>query len=87
MRHLALAALAAGTLFSVQPTQAQTYAGLPVCLHVYGPGVTYYECDYTSLASCNATASGRAAQCELNPYYANARMDQPPVRHRRHRGY
>jgi hypothetical protein len=86
MRHLAVAVLAAGTLFAAQPAQAQTYAGLPVCLHVYGP-VTYYECNYTTLASCNATASGRAAQCILNPYYANAGMDGPPVRHRRHRGY
>ena len=86
MRILALAALAAGTLLGAPTALAQTYAGAPVCLHVYGP-VTYYECRYTSLAQCNATASGRAAQCELNPYFANAGMDGPPVRHRQHRGY
>jgi hypothetical protein len=83
MRILAFAALAAGTLLSPQPTQAQTYAGAPVCLHVYGP-VTYYECRYSSLAQCNATASGRAAQCVVNPYFANAGM---PVRYPRHRAY
>jgi hypothetical protein len=86
MRILALAALAAGTLLATQPTRAQTYAGAPVCLHVYGP-VTYYECNYTSLAQCNVTASGRAAQCVLNPYLANAGIGGPPVRYRRHHAY
>jgi hypothetical protein len=88
MRILTLAALAAGTLFAAAPGQAQTYAGGPVCLHVYGP-VAYIECNYISLAQCNASASGRSAQCELNPYFANAGMDRPPpVRYRRHhRGY
>jgi hypothetical protein len=86
MRILALAALAAGTLLSAQPAQAQTYAGAPVCLHVYGP-VTYYECRYSSLAQCNATASGRAAQCVPNPYMASGGMDGPPGRYRRHRGF
>ena len=28
-----------------------------------------------SLAQCAATASGRSAQCEVNPYYANAAME------------
>lgn len=86
MRILTLAALAAGMLLAAYPARAQTYAGAPVCLHVYGPA-TYYECRYTSLAQCNATASGRAAQCVLNPYFANAGMDGPPVRHRQYRGY
>jgi hypothetical protein len=87
MRILALAVLTAGTLLAAPPTQAQTYApDFPVCLHVVGPA-TYNECRYTSLAQCNATASGRAAQCVLNPYLANAGMDRPPVRSRRHRAY
>jgi uncharacterized protein DUF3551 len=86
MRSLALAVLAAGTLLAATPARAQTYAGAPVCLHVYGPA-TYYECRYTSLAQCNATASGRAAQCVVNPYFANANMDGPPVHHRHYRGY
>jgi uncharacterized protein DUF3551 len=77
MRPLyALLSLAAVAM--VEPASAQTYGqGYPVCLHVYGP-VTYYECSYTSMAQCNATASGRAAQCVLDPYYAYAWA--PPVR-------
>jgi hypothetical protein len=86
MRTLALAVLAAAT-FAAMPAQAQTYApDFPVCLHVYGP-ITYYECRYTSLAQCNATASGRAAQCVPNPYLASAGMDGPPAHYRRHRAY
>jgi uncharacterized protein DUF3551 len=68
MRSLALAILAIGTVSVAGPAAAQTYApGYPVCLHVYGPA-TYYECRYASLAQCNATASGRSAQCVSNPY-------------------
>ena len=88
MRVLALTILAAGALLARTPSHAQTYApGYPVCLHVYGQ-VTYYECGYTSLSQCNASASGRGAQCVVNPYvanpyYASAGMDPPPVRHHR----
>ena len=72
MRILALAILAIGTSSAAAPARAQTYgAGYPVCLHVYGP-ITYYECSYTSLPQCNASASGRSAQCVVNPYWANA---------------
>lgn len=87
MRFLAFAALAGGTLLAASPLAAQTYGpGYPVCLHVYGPA-TYYECSYSSIGQCNAAASGRGAQCVVNPYAANAGMDYPtPVaRHYGHR--
>jgi Protein of unknown function (DUF3551) len=76
MRIPALAILATATVSVAGPAAAQTYAGYPVCLRVYGP-VSYYECNYTSLAQCNLSASGRAAQCVVNPYApyaANAAM-------------
>lgn len=77
MRSLVLASLTVLTAAITGPAAAQTYgSGYPVCLHVYGPG-NYYECRYISLAQCNASASGRAAQCELNPYVANA--DNEPM--------
>jgi hypothetical protein len=80
MRILVLAILAIGTV-SIGPAAAQTYdPASPVCLHVYGPAV-YYECRYTSLAQCNASASGRAAQCVISPYFASAQA--PAQRHRR----
>ena len=83
MRKTVLALLAFATVSVISPASAQTYApGYPVCLHVYGP-VTYYECRYTSLAQCNVSASGRAAQCVLNPYAASASVEPSVRRHRR----
>jgi len=60
MRILALAIFAIG-MISIGPAAAQTYdPAYPVCLRVHAH---YYECSYTSLPQCNASASGRAAQC------------------------
>jgi hypothetical protein len=86
MRSLALAILATATVSVASPAAAQTYAGYPVCLHVYGP-ITYYECNYTSLPQCNASASGRSAQCVINPYAANASMGAPTRAYKRRHVY
>jgi hypothetical protein len=76
MRNLAMAILALATVAVAGPAAAQTYdPAYPVCLHVYGR-ITYWECRYTSLAQCAGSASGRAAQCEINPYYAGPRRKQ-----------
>jgi Protein of unknown function (DUF3551) len=69
MRILALAIFG---MLSIGPAMAQTYdPAYPVCLHVYSQGANYYQCRYTSLPQCNASASGRAAECVINPYFAN----------------
>ena len=78
MRILALAILAIGTI-SIGPAAAQTYD--PAYPVLYGRA-NYYECRYTSLLQCNASASGRAAQCFINPYFANAQMPAGYWRHR-----
>jgi Protein of unknown function (DUF3551) len=86
MRIPALAILAIG-MVSTGPAAAQTYdPAYPVCLHVYRAGANYYDCSYTSLPQCNASASGRAALCIINPYFAGA---EDPAGYRRHgrRGY
>jgi hypothetical protein len=83
MRRLSLAVLATATLAAAGPARAQTYdPSYPVCLHVYGRNI-YYECRYTSMAQCAASASGRAAQCVINPYFAYGYEE--PRRIRRHR--
>jgi len=85
MRKLSWMILAAGTFLTAVPAQAQTYdPSYPVCLHVYGR-IVYYECAYTSLAQCAMSASGRAAQCIVNPFYAGAQAAAPGRTHRRHR--
>ncbi|WP_082656340.1 DUF3551 domain-containing protein [Bradyrhizobium valentinum] len=82
MRILASAILAGATLATTAPARAQTYdPNYPVCLHIFGR-TPYYECRYTSLPQCNASASGRGAQCVINPYFAPA---EEPAGYRRHR--
>jgi hypothetical protein len=85
VRIPALAILTIATVLTAAPARAQRYdPAYPVCLHVYDWGANYYECRYTSLPQCNASASGRAAGCVINPYFADAQ--EPEGRHyRRHR--
>jgi Protein of unknown function (DUF3551) len=86
MRILALVILTIATVSATLSARAQTYdPKYPVCLQVYQSWRDYYfECAYTSLAQCNMSASGRAAECVVNPYYAGAKAS-PGRRDRRHR--
>ena len=74
MRTLALTIVTMGIALAAGQARAQTYdPAFPVCMHVipWGGGA-YYDCTYYTMAQCAASASGRAAQCDLNPYYAGA---------------
>jgi len=80
MRVLAWAMFAVATVTVATSARAQTYSpDYPVCLHVYGRA-SYIECGYNSIPQCQATAQGRSAQCEFNPYFAST----VPVRRRHH---
>ena len=76
LRHTLAGALVltiTGTMaFSAAPAWSQTYdPKYPVCLQVFTGRMDYYfECGYTSMAQCQMSASGRAASCVVNPYYA-----------------
>ncbi len=80
MRIPALAILAIATVLTATPALAQTYdPKYLVCLQIYQGFTDYYfECAYTSLPQCQMSASGRAAQCIVNPYYTGTR--KPPGR-------
>ena len=81
MKVLAIAAFSAAVVS--RAAQAQTYdPNYPVCLKVYGP-ITYNECRYTSLQQCQISASGRAAQCIVNPFAAQAAMGSARAHKRR----
>jgi hypothetical protein len=85
MRILALAILTIGTVSAAPSARAQTYnPDYPVCLQVSSEMGGYIECSYTSLAQCAQSASGRAAQCYINPNYAGATAS-PGRRDRRYR--
>lgn len=88
MRIPALAILTIATILTAAPAPAQTYdPAYPVCLQVYRIDGTTIECTYVSLAQCAQTASGRAAQCLVNPYFAGApRRTAPSAASRRRHG-
>jgi hypothetical protein len=86
MRPTLLTLTAMAALLAAADASAQTYdPRYPVCMHIYtgggiGGGGDYYDCSFTSVPQCQASASGRAASCDLNPYYV---FDEPPASSRR----
>ncbi len=85
MRYPALSIVAVVTIWAAGPVQAQTYSpDYPVCLHVYHIDGDYFECAYSTLAQCAMSASGRAAQCVVNPYFARPQAPAGPY-YRGHR--
>jgi Protein of unknown function (DUF3551) len=86
MRILVLAILAIAAASVAEPVRAQTYdPNFPVCLQLFGRGGGYYDCRYTSLPQCNLSAWGRAAQCVINPFFANAEAPTGRPYRRHHR--
>ena len=86
MRIAAFSILTIATVLTAAPAPAQTYdPNHPVCLQTYGIGGSFIDCGYASLAQCALSASGRAAQCYSNPYFAGAQAPAGPQgrRHRR----
>jgi hypothetical protein len=85
MRILLSAILTTFAVLTAARTQAQTYGSeYPVCLQAYGDKGDYIECRYTSFAQCAQSASGRSAQCNVNPYYRGGeRLERRDRRHSR----
>jgi hypothetical protein len=83
MRIATLATLIIATVADAGSVRAQTYnPDFPVCMQAYAPFM-YFDCRFFSIPQCRASASGRGAQCVINPYFAGA--GAPPVRrHHRH---
>jgi hypothetical protein len=73
MRTLTRPVLALAMTLAAASAQAQTYdPNYPVCLQTFGRNGGYFACGYTSMAQCRLSASARAAQCVINPYFAGA---------------
>lgn len=72
MRILAMTMVALGMALPAGQAPAQTYdPAFPVCMRVVPlGGGHYFDCTFQTMAQCAASASGRAAQCDPNPYYA-----------------
>jgi hypothetical protein len=83
MRAPVLAVLITATVFMAAPVRAQTYGpSYPVCMQTFGIFGDSIECNFTSLAQCAPSASGRAAQCIVNPYFQGPAAPRNP-QHRR----
>ena len=85
MRIPAFTILAISAISAFATAPAQAGYDYPVCLRVYGPA-SYNECAYTSLQQCKASASGRAAECYPNAFYADAALAPSGRKGRRHQG-
>lgn len=71
MRRTVSLIAAVAAMLAASPGHAQTYdPAYPICLQVYSIGGGYISCGYTSMDQCRLSASGRAAQCIVNPYFA-----------------
>ena len=89
MRVLALTVSTIFAILTAAPADAQTYGGNgQICLTYYQwGGSRSIDCAYSSMAQCQATASGLSATCEINPYYANARVPGERGYRQPRRGY
>jgi uncharacterized protein DUF3551 len=81
MRIPDLCILTLATTCAAVPAKAQTYdPRYPICMKVYSGGGgglgggEWIDCSYVSLPQCHASAAGRAAMCEINPYFAHAQL-------------
>ena len=84
MRTLARLVLALAMTLAAASARAQTYdPNYPICLQTFGRNGGYISCSYASMQQCGWSASGLAAQCITNPYFAGAN----PGRARRHHRY
>jgi hypothetical protein len=81
-----LGLLAISAISAIGTVPAQAGYDYPVCMRVYGPA-SYNECSYTSMAQCNATAAGRAAECYPNAFAADIPAAAPGRKYRRHGAY
>ena len=67
---LAAGVAMAGVALAAAPASAQTYdPRYPVCMTLTEWGGARIDCSFQSIPQCKAAGSGRAAQCDVNPYY------------------
>ncbi len=83
MRGAILALLAFGSISVACPSPAAASAWeYPYCLQSQIDGT---DCAYSSYNQCMISASGRGAECIVNPTVAFGQQYQPPQRQRRGR--
>ena len=77
MRTLTKSILAVAMTLAAAPARAQSYdPNYPICLQTFGRNGNAVVCQ------CRLAASGRAAQCITNPYFAGANSGRTRRQHR-----
>jgi hypothetical protein len=85
MRTLLFALMALGTLTAIDATPAAA-RDYPFCIlgrDYDGLG----DCSFDSYQQCMATASGRFAYCERNPFFRGYAAERPSKPRRHHRNH
>ena len=83
MQRTWLALMVAGAVSAAMPAVAGEF---PYCIKGCDFGAGAGDCSFSSLAQCQATASGRDAYCAANPYFsARAEMQADRSRQSRRR--
>jgi len=88
MRIFFLAAFVVGAAASVAMVPTSVAArDFPFCIKGDNYGSALGDCSFDTYAQCLATASGRLAFCDANPYYGypnRPNLVYPKQRHRHH---
>jgi hypothetical protein len=94
MRNFGFAAIAVGVVAAIgsapNAAQARDY---PFCIKGSGYLAPTGDCAFDTYQQCLATASGRKAYCDVNPYYPHADRlvlypeAASPYGHKPYRGY
>ena len=75
--------VAAGAMSAAAIAMPAAAREFPYCIKGCDFGAGAGDCSFSSLAQCQATASGRDAYCAANPYF-NAKADMPTDRSRQY---
>ncbi|MBB5046350.1 hypothetical protein HNR60_001095 [Rhodopseudomonas rhenobacensis] len=81
---LALLALGAVSAIDTTPAEARDY---PFCIKGKDYAQVLGDCSFSTYQQCQATASGRYAYCDTNPYYSFGAVEQEPQPRRSRRHY
>lgn len=68
MRYNALFLFLASGLLIAGHSQARAEIDYPYCMKVYNRD-WYVDCRFSTMAQCQASASGRSAECYRDPFY------------------
>jgi len=86
MRRAWQALVAAGAVSAADVAMPAAAREFPYCIKGCDFGAGAGDCSFSSLAQCQATASGRDAYCAANPYF-NAKADVQTDRSRQQRRF